>query len=92
MADHFATRARELTHQCPDNNKERHMRLSSFVKTAAVCLAGVTIGFSSVHADQLADIKASGKIHFATEMLYPPFDMLVNGKYEGFCRDLADLC
>ena len=23
-------------------------------------------------------------------MLYPPFDMLVNGEYQGFCRDLAD--
>lgn len=67
------------------------MGISTFVKTAAICLAGVAIGFSSAHADQLADIKASGKIHFATEMLYPPFDMLVNGKYEGFCRDLADL-
>ncbi|MCI9868736.1 transporter substrate-binding domain-containing protein [Rhizobium skierniewicense] len=67
------------------------MGISTFVKTAAVCLVGATIGFSSVHADQLADIKANGKIHFATEMLYPPFDMLVNGKYEGFCRDLGDL-
>ena len=67
------------------------MRLSTFAKTAVICLAGVTIGFSSARADQLADIKASGKIHFATEMLYPPFDMLVNGNYEGFCRDLADL-
>lgn len=84
------TWAREEIHQCPVT-KERQMGFSTFLKTAAVCLAGFTISLSAAHADQLADIKASGAIHFATEMLYPPFDMLVDGEYQGFDRDLADL-
>ena len=67
------------------------MSLSYFLKIAGFCLAGSALTFSAAQADQLADIKAKGTIHFATEMLYPPFDMLVNGEYQGFCRDLADL-
>lgn len=39
-------------------------------------------------ADQLADIKAKGKIVAATEMHFAPFDILVDGKYEGICHDL----
>jgi len=67
------------------------MSLSSFLKAAGFCLATAAFSLGAAQADQLADIKAKGSIHFATEMLYPPFDMLVNGEYQGFCRDLADL-
>lgn len=67
------------------------MSLSSFLKAAGFCLVTAAFSIGSAHADQLADIKAKGTINFATEMLYPPFDMLVNGEYQGFCRDLADL-
>lgn len=67
------------------------MSFSTFLKVAGLCLATATISLSAAQADQLADIKAKGTIHFATEMLYPPFDMLSNGEYQGFCRDLADL-
>ncbi|GHD12503.1 transporter substrate-binding domain-containing protein [Tianweitania populi] len=41
-------------------------------------------------ADQLADIKAAGKIVTATDMHYAPFDMLNNGTYEGMTKDLFD--
>lgn len=67
------------------------MSFSSFLKVAGFCLASATLSLSAAQADQLADIKSNGSIHFATEMLYPPFDMLVNGEYQGYCRDLADL-
>lgn len=44
----------------------------------------------AARADQLADIKTAGTIRFGTEMHYAPFDVLVNGEYAGFDRDLAD--
>lgn len=67
------------------------MSFSTFLKAAGFCFTTATLGISAAHADQLADIKSKGTIHFATEMLYPPFDMLVDGEYQGFSRDLADL-
>ena len=66
------------------------MALKTFTKAAALCLSLGVVGAHTASADQLSDIQTAGKIHFATEMLYPPFDMLVNGEYQGFCRDLAD--
>jgi polar amino acid transport system substrate-binding protein len=51
---------------------------------AALALAGPAL------ADQLADIKAAGKIVTATDMHYAPFDMLVDGTYEGMTKDLFD--
>ncbi len=56
-------------------------------KAAAVSL--IALG-AAAHADQLADIKAAGKIVTATDMHYAPFDMLVNGTYEGMTKDLFD--
>ncbi|MGV6874244.1 transporter substrate-binding domain-containing protein [Pseudochelatococcus sp. B33] len=41
-------------------------------------------------ADQLADIRAAGRIVTATDMHYAPFDMLVNGEYQGMTKDLFD--
>jgi len=41
-------------------------------------------------ADLLADIRARGSIIVATEMHYAPFDMLVDGNYQGLCKDLFD--
>lgn len=41
-------------------------------------------------ADQLDNIRAAGKIVTATDMHYAPFDMLVNGTYEGMTKDLFD--
>lgn len=41
-------------------------------------------------ADLLDDVKAAGKITTATDMHFAPFDMLVNGTYEGMTKDLFD--
>lgn len=41
-------------------------------------------------ADQLADIKAAGKITAATEMHFAPFDILDGTEYKGIDRDLFD--
>ena len=57
--------------------------------TAAFLGAALLAG-SAASADQLADIKAAGKIVTATDMHYAPFDMLVGGTYEGMTKDLFD--
>lgn len=54
-------------------------------------VAAVSLGFGlmgAAQADQLADIKAKGKIVAATEMHYAPFDILKDGEYQGICHDL----
>lgn len=66
------------------------MTLRTTFKAAAFGLAALALGAVGARADQLSDIKAAGKIVAATEMHYAPFDMLVNGKYEGFDRDMFD--
>lgn len=65
------------------------MTLSKTLKSmlfgvAALALAGPAL------ADQLADVKAAGKIVTATDMHYAPFDMLVDGTYDGMTKDLFD--
>lgn len=61
-----------------------------FVKgTAMAVLLGLGLTAPAL-ADQLADIKAKGTITAATEMHYAPFDMLVDGEYQGIGRDLFD--
>lgn len=65
------------------------MTLSKTLKSmlfgvTALALAGPAL------ADQLADVKAAGKIVTATDMHYAPFDMLVDGTYEGMTKDLFD--
>ena len=57
---------------------------------AALALGATSLGGTSARADQLDDIKKAGKLVAATEMHYAPFDMLKDGKYEGFDRDLFD--
>ncbi|WP_017999507.1 transporter substrate-binding domain-containing protein [Paracoccus sp. N5] len=57
------------------------------LKAAAISL--IALG-TAAQADQLADIKAAGKIVTATDMHYAPFDMLSNGTYEGMTKDLFD--
>ena len=65
------------------------MTFSNALKSALLGLAvlGLTV---PAMADQLADIKAKGKIETATDMHYAPFDMLNNGTYEGMTKDLFD--
>ncbi|HWL55173.1 MAG TPA: transporter substrate-binding domain-containing protein [Paracoccus sp. (in: a-proteobacteria)] len=59
------------------------------VRAALVSLIALGAA-SAASADQLADIKAAGKIVTATDMHYAPFDMLNNGTYEGLTKDLFD--
>lgn len=60
------------------------------LKSAMFGLAALALGASGARADQLADVKAAGKIVAATEMHFAPFDMLKDGQYVGFDRDLFD--
>jgi polar amino acid transport system substrate-binding protein len=71
------------------NSKETIMNLPGTLKTALLGLALVGLAGPAL-ADQLADIKAAGKIVTATDMHYAPFDMLTNGTYEGMTKDLFD--
>ena len=62
-----------------------HTRIgAALLALGALGLAGAAA------ADQLADIKAAGKITTATDMHYAPFDMLVDGTYQGMTKDLFD--
>ena len=65
------------------------MNMYSF-KGAVLGLGLAVFAAGSAAADMLADIKASGEMTFGTEMHYAPFDLLVNGQYEGLCKDLMD--
>ncbi len=66
------------------------MTFSTTLKSALLGLGALALTASGALADDLADIKAAGTIVAATEMHYAPFDMLENGEYVGFDRDLFD--
>ena len=57
--------------------------------TLKAALFGLALA-SPAMADQLADMKAAGKIVTATDMHYAPFDMVVDGTYQGITKDLFD--
>jgi polar amino acid transport system substrate-binding protein len=59
------------------------------LRTALFGLAALGLTVPAM-ADQLSDIKAAGKIQTATDMHYAPFDMLVDGTYQGMTKDLFD--
>lgn len=66
------------------------MTFNKSIKAALLSLTALGLSGVAASADQLADIKAAGKIVTATDMHYAPFDMLVNGTYEGMTKDLFD--
>lgn len=66
------------------------MTFSTALKSALLGLGALAVTALGAMADDLADIKAAGKIVAATEMHYAPFDMLESGEYVGFDRDLFD--
>ncbi len=66
------------------------MKLSISLKAALFGVAALALAGTAARADQLADIKAAGKIVTATDMHYAPFDMIVDGNYEGMTKDLCD--
>lgn len=63
--------------------------LARTLKSALLGFAALALAAPAM-ADQLADVKAAGKIVTATDMHYAPFDMLTNGTYEGMTKDLFD--
>lgn len=66
------------------------MKSISFLKSAVLGL-GLALSTSAVaQADMLSDIISEGKMTFGTEMHYAPFDLLVEGEYEGLAKDLMD--
>jgi len=71
------------------SGRNNFMRLHGIIGTLAA--GAMAFGISALaQADQLADIKAKGKIVAATEMHFAPFDILVDGQYQGICKDLFD--
>ena len=71
----------------PKGESEMKTRL---FKGAIVAMAlGLGLTAPAV-ADQLADIKANGKIVVATEMHFPPFDLLADGEFQGIDRELVN--
>ena len=66
------------------------MTLKRKIGGLGAALALIAMTCAPARADQLADIKAKGKIVAATEMHFAPFDILNDGKYEGICKDLFD--
>lgn len=66
------------------------MTFRTSLKAALLGLAGLGLATTTAAADQLADVKAAGKIVTATDMHYAPFDMLIDGVYQGMTKDLFD--
>jgi polar amino acid transport system substrate-binding protein len=66
------------------------MSLQTSFKAALLGLATFGLTGVAASADQLADVKAAGKITTATDMHYAPFDMLIDGVYQGMTKDLFD--
>ena len=66
------------------------MSLQTSFKAALLGLATLGLTGVAASADQLADVKAAGKIVTATDMHYAPFDMLIDGIYQGMTKDLFD--
>ncbi len=65
------------------------MRLSTSIRAAVLGLGTLGLAMPAL-ADQLADVKAAGKIVTATDMHYAPFDMIIDGVYQGMTKDLFD--
>ncbi|MFC0219374.1 transporter substrate-binding domain-containing protein [Pseudochelatococcus lubricantis] len=65
------------------------MTIMRMLKSAVFGIAALGLTVPAM-ADQLAAVKSAGKIVTATDMHYAPFDMLVNGEYQGMTKDLFD--
>jgi len=64
--------------------------MNSLFRTALAGITALALSAAGAAADQLADVKAAGKIVTATDMFYAPFDMIVDGVYQGMTKDLFD--
>jgi polar amino acid transport system substrate-binding protein len=56
----------------------------------AVLTLALVVASPFASADSLADVQKAGVIKSVTEMQTPPFDMVVDGQYQGYDRDLMD--
>ena len=65
------------------------MKAISSLRAALLGLSVLGMGLPAM-ADQLADVQAAGKIVTSTDMFYAPFDMIVDGVYQGMTKDLFD--
>ena len=65
------------------------MSPSHMLKSLLIGVAALGIALPA-YADQLADIKASGKIVTSVDMHFAPFGMLIDGSYQGLNKDLFD--
>ncbi|WP_448953170.1 transporter substrate-binding domain-containing protein [Labrys neptuniae] len=66
------------------------MKIRTVLSGALLGLALVGLSGMAASADQLSNIKGAGKIVTATDMHYAPFDMVVDGTYQGMTKDLFD--
>lgn len=66
------------------------MTFHDTIRAALLGAAALGLAATSAAADQLADVQAAGKIVTATDMHYAPFDMLIDGVYQGMTKDLFD--
>jgi polar amino acid transport system substrate-binding protein len=66
------------------------MSFHDTIKAALLGVAALGLTAAAAAADQLADVKAAGRIVTATDMHYAPFDMLIDGVYQGMTKDLFD--
>jgi polar amino acid transport system substrate-binding protein len=64
----------------------RASRLAGAIAVAVLTLSGI----QAASADTLDDVKKAGVLKIVTEMQTPPFDMMVNGAYVGYDKDLMD--
>lgn len=64
------------------------MRITPTLKwlLASSCLAAASFTLPA-QADQLADVHKAGELVVGTEMQFPPFDFLKDGKQEGFNKE-----
>lgn len=65
------------------------MTIQSKMKAALFGLAAMGLAVPA-SAEQLEKMRAAGQIVTATDMHYAPFDMLINGEYQGMTKDLFD--
>src|SRR5690606_28181020 len=72
------------------SHRERNtVTLTESIKAALRGLTALTLAVPAM-ADQLADVKAAGKIVTATAMHSAPCDVFADGAYQGMTKDLFD--
>ena len=70
--------------------RTRHLSRRDGMRLVGGGIAGAALlgTVRQARADDLAEVKQRGVLTCATEMQFAPFDFLVNGEYQGMCKDL----